>query len=259
MIEHTATGWTFVATRGPPTARRDPRAAEGVPAPAEIHPGLRHDIPSREDCLACHGGRAVPILGMTPLRRRPTATRSRPRGDRRRKRRSRGFRASRLIRGVPADGHAPRVAARTPRERAVLGYLSSNCATCHVASRPIPDVDLSLVTRLEGEVPATGAVLPTAVGRPSRFRLRETGGPQSVRIVPGRPDRSCSCAAWPRGIPSCRCRRSAPASPTPAAVSLLEVWIREDLGADVGSPAALTATPPPASPSLPLPMPLTPR
>ena len=166
-----------------------------------------------------------------------------------------GFERAGLIRGLPADGRAPRVAARTPRERAVLGYLSSNCATCHVDSRPIPDVDLSLVSRLEGEATATTSALPTAVGRASRFRLRETGGPQSVRIVPGRPDRSLLLRRMASRHPVVQMPPLGTHVPDSAAVSLLEVWIREDLGADVGSPAALTATPLPESPSSPLPMP----
>ncbi len=252
MIERTATGWTFVSYAWDADGRDATLVpAEGLPGAAEVRPGVWHDIPSREDCLACHGGHAVPVLGMTPLQLSPDRDPLAPHAETPPPEALdlAGLTRAGLIRGLPADGPAPRVAARSPRERAVLGYLSSNCATCHVASRPIPDVDLSLVTRLEGEASATGDVLPTAVGRPSRFRLRETGGPESVRIVPGRPDRSLLLRRMASRHPVVQMPPLGTHVPDSDAVSLLEVWIREDLGADVGSPAALTATPPPASPS----------
>lgn len=259
MIERTATGWTFASYAWAVDGTDATLApAEGVPGAAEIRPGLRHDIPSREDCLACHGGRAVPILGMTPLQLSPDRDPLAPHAEAPPPEALdlAGLERKGLLRGLPSGWRerAPRIAARSPRERAVLGYLSSNCATCHVASRPIPDVDLSLSTRLEGEGTSTTPVLPSAVGHASRFRLRETGGPESVRIVPGRPDRSLLLRRMASRHPVVQMPPLGTHAPDSDAVSLLEVWIREDLGADVGAPAAHTATPAPV-PSSHLPTP----
>jgi len=221
--------------------------AEGVPGAAEVRAGVRHDIPSREDCLACHGGRAVPILGVTPLQLSPDRDPLAPHAEALPPEAVDlpGLERRGLLRGLPAEmrERAPRIAARSPRERAALGYLSSNCATCHVASRPIPEVDLALDARLEGDGP-TASVLPTAVGRPSRFRLRETGGPDSVRLVPGRPERSVLLRRMSSRHAVVQMPPLGTRVPDFDAISLLAVWIREDLGADVGSPAALSATSP---------------
>ena len=68
---------------------------EATLAPAEGLP--KRGIPSRQDCLACHEGAPAPILGYS---------------------------------AVQMDGD---VAARTPGERAALGYLHGNCGHCHNA------------------------------------------------------------------------------------------------------------------------------
>jgi hypothetical protein len=66
---------------------------EAVLAPAGGIPRL--GIPSREDCLACHEGAPVPILGYSAVQLGDT------------------------------------IAARTAEERAALGYLHGNCGHCH--------------------------------------------------------------------------------------------------------------------------------
>jgi hypothetical protein len=59
--------------------------------------GIRaRGIPSRSDCLACHEGAPVPILGFSA-----------------------------------AQQDARVIAGRTDRERAALGYLHANCGHCH--------------------------------------------------------------------------------------------------------------------------------
>src|SRR5690606_6462697 len=39
----------------------------GVPAAAAIQPGTWHDVPSRDDCRACHDGGGATVLGFTAL------------------------------------------------------------------------------------------------------------------------------------------------------------------------------------------------
>jgi len=69
---------------------------EATLAPAEGLP--ERGIPSRQDCLACHEGAPAPLLG---------------------------YSAVQLGGGI---------AARTPDERAALGYLHGNCGHCHNAN-----------------------------------------------------------------------------------------------------------------------------
>ena len=73
--------------------------AEGTEATLAPPEGLpNRGIPSRLDCLACHEGARVPILGYS---------------------------------AVQLGGA---IAARTPGERAALGYLHGNCGHCHNAN-----------------------------------------------------------------------------------------------------------------------------
>ena len=74
----------------------NPEGTEARLAPAGGIPG--RGIPSRLDCLACHEGAPVPILGYS---------------------------------AVQLGGA---LAARTPHERAALGYLHGNCGHCHNAN-----------------------------------------------------------------------------------------------------------------------------
>lgn len=70
--------------------------AEGTEAVLAPEEGIaRLGIPSRADCLACHEGAPVPILGYSAVQL----------------------------------GHT--IAARTPEEAAALGYLHGNCGHCH--------------------------------------------------------------------------------------------------------------------------------
>jgi hypothetical protein len=69
---------------------------EATLAPAEGLP--KRGIPSRQDCLACHDGAPAPILGYS---------------------------------AVQLGGA---IAARTPHERAAMGYLHGNCGHCHNAA-----------------------------------------------------------------------------------------------------------------------------
>jgi cytochrome c553 len=109
-------------------------ADDGLPAAMEIAPGRQHNIPSRVDCAACHGEARQP-LGFNPLQlsddRDPNALHGEPLApgmvtlntllDE-----GRLTGASASLRTTP-----PRIAARDPQTRAVLGYLSANCGACH--------------------------------------------------------------------------------------------------------------------------------
>jgi hypothetical protein len=99
LIERLADGsWRYA------TYAWNPQGTQALLAPAE---GIRaRNIPSRSDCLACHEGAPVPILG---------------------------FSAVQLSGKIPAS---------TPTARAALGYLHGNCGHCHNASGPLADVSV---------------------------------------------------------------------------------------------------------------------
>jgi hypothetical protein len=93
----------------------------------------RYTVPSRTDCLACHEGGAVPVLGFSALQlssdRDPLAPHAEPAsGVDLRALVARGW-----LRNLPPNllKQPPRIAAATPVERAALGYLHGNCGHCH--------------------------------------------------------------------------------------------------------------------------------
>jgi hypothetical protein len=93
----------------------------------------RYAIPSRTDCLACHEGAAVPVLGFSALQlsadRDPLAPHAEPASGT-----DLGALVARgLLRNLPPAllKQPPRIAAATPIERAALGYLHGNCGHCH--------------------------------------------------------------------------------------------------------------------------------
>jgi hypothetical protein len=196
FMELTASGWiyaTYVWTEDGTDAVLAP--ARGVPAPYVRTSGdVRHDIPGVQDCKACHQGREGEVLGFELLQLSPDRDPLSPHatsspGDVNLRTLADGG----LLRGMPAEllEDPPRVAARTPRERAALGYLHGNCSSCHNASGPLASMGLSLVAPI-----ATGesagnerGARETAVGVDSRFRPPGTAQP-SLRIAPGAPERS---------------------------------------------------------------------
>ena len=110
----------------------------GLHGVAEVAPGKHHDIPGIADCRACHeSGRPGP-LGFNALQlstdRDPNAIHGEPLAP-----------GMITLATLQADGllsparpdwiaNPPRIHARDPRTRAVLGYFAANCGTCHNTS-----------------------------------------------------------------------------------------------------------------------------
>jgi len=143
-----ATAWGYAAYAW----REDQAEADLVEAggrrnAAEIVPGVFHTIPGVRDCKACHETPSPTVLGFTALQlsgdRDPDALHQEPLQP--------GMATlatlveRRRVRPVRREWLArpPRIEAGTPRTRAVLGYLASNCGSCHQPSNPIPGVTLA--------------------------------------------------------------------------------------------------------------------
>jgi hypothetical protein len=148
-------------------------------------PGGRYSVPSRNDCLACHDGPAVPVLGFSALQLSPDRDPLAPHADAPR----RDFAD---LRSLVAQGRivnlpsallaAPaRIAARTPTERAALGYLHANCGHCHNAAGALDGLELVLSQSAEASADSAEQTLRSLLGHSSRFRPQ--GAPTAQRVA----------------------------------------------------------------------------
>ena len=162
--------------------------ARGVAALAvEAAPGGRYAVPGRGDCLACHGGATVPVLGVSALQlsgdRDPNAVHGRAASAAEVDLRELVRRG--LLRNLPPHllAQPPRITAASPRERAALGYLHANCAHCHHANVGRVPLPLTLMQRVADPGASAEQVLRSVVGAPSRYQ--PAAGQDARVVVPG--------------------------------------------------------------------------
>ncbi len=195
----------------------------------EPAPGLRHTVPSPADCRACHEGPS-PVLGFSALQLSPDRDPRAPHAavqagsvD------VRALVRRGLLVGAPASlvREPPRIAARSATERAALGYLHGNCGGCHNPRGSLAPLGMSLLHSLRarsGDAPA----IATTVGRPSAFPLPGASvGAASVRVAPGRPDRSVLLTRMRAESPLARMPPLGTHLVDRDAVDLIERWITE--------------------------------
>lgn len=187
--------------------------------------GARHDIPGRMDCLACHAASATPVLGFSGLQlsgdRDPLAPHAQapsPELIDLDDLISRG-----LVSNLPdtLSARLPRIAARSPQERAALGYLHGNCGGCHNSSGPLAQLGLDLAYSLEHG----SRVASTAVGAPARYRSAST---PELRIAPGAPHESLLIQRMSTRDPLLAMPALGSAQVDEAALELLREWIAAD-------------------------------
>jgi hypothetical protein len=161
---------------------------EGMVLQVAAAPDGHYAVPSQGDCLACHGSSATPVLGLGALQlspdRDPLAPHGQPAtpGDAD----LRSLVAAGRLAGLPDAllQQPPRIAARTPVERAALGYLHANCGHCHDRGGSAADgvpVDLSLRQRVAPHATTPPAAALLAAG------ARYGGGGHDGLLVPGDP------------------------------------------------------------------------
>jgi hypothetical protein len=158
--------------------------------PVARTPGERYDIPSQDDCRACHEGSAVPVLGVSALQLSPDrdiaaphAEAARPEDVDLRELYHRGLLsnlAPQLI-DVP-----PRIAAPSSVARTALGYLHANCGHCHNDGGPLEVLDLVLAQHPVSGSESIARTLHTLISEPSEFRAQGL----DTRVVAGRPESS---------------------------------------------------------------------
>ena len=232
FIERRADGrWVFATYRwnAQGTAAVLAPAAGGVVAVAGA-PGGRYELPSRTDCLACHEGAAVPVLGVSALQlspdRDPLAQPAEAARDADADLRSLVARG--LVRGLPEPLRTvpPRIAAASPTERAALGYLHGNCGHCHNDNGA--PVTLVLAQQAAAPVDSRERVLQTTVGVAAR--LHPTGAAAPVpRIAAGRPENSLLLQRMRSRHTLLQMPPLGTRAPDPDGLALVERWITHDL------------------------------
>jgi hypothetical protein len=205
--------------------------AEGTSMALASAPNRVYSVPSRTDCLACHEGASVPVLGFSALQlssdRDPHAPHAEAPGvdhvDLRRLV-SRG-----LVRNLPPSllDKPPRVVASTATARAALGYLHGNCGHCHNAVGALAGLDLVLAQSAAPRVREQDATLQSLVGRASRYR--ERGADSSKRLVPGRADASVIAIRMQSTNPFARMPPLGVEIVDGEGLALVQRWIQQDV------------------------------
>jgi len=203
--------------------------ADGIAAlPVAGAPNGRYVIPSQSDCRACHEGAAVPVLGFSALQLSTDRDPLSPHAEARSGIDLRGLIARGLIVNLPPSltDTPPRIAARSPVERASLGYLHGNCAHCHNDSGAGAPVDLILAQSVAPEAAGAERVLRSMIGTGSRFRAHGTSSDTSL-IAPGRPDASVLIARVSSRNPRTQMPPLGTRLQDNEALALLERWIAD--------------------------------
>ena len=232
-MELTAGGWVYGTyawnAEGTEAVLAPERGARSV----EIAPGVRHTIPGLAECRACHAGAPSPVLGLSALQISP----DRDPGALHAEAPAPGsvdlpsLVAAGKLRGLPPAllREPPRIAARTPLERAALGYLHGNCGGCHNPGGSLAALDLSLVYPVGDGAAGIDPLPParrTTESRPSRFPPPGAGaGTPSLRIAPGAPEASVLLARMRTRNPSAQMPPMGTALVDHQAIDLIDRWI----------------------------------
>lgn len=133
-------------------------------------PQGRYAIPSRTDCLACHEGPPVPVLGFSALQLAPALRELAARG---------------MLRGVPAAmlEAPPAIAAPSASARAALGYLHGNCGHCH-NDQALGGVGLVLAQQAADPARSYERAQASLMGRASEIARRTRSRNPNVRMPP---------------------------------------------------------------------------
>lgn len=233
FMERTRTGWqyaTYVWSDDESEAVLAP--AEGIRWSVPIAEGIRHAVPSQADCRACHEAGPVRVLGVTALQlssdRDPNAPHAEipPHGavD------LQALLARRLVRRLPAAMRVtpPRIGAPTPTARAAIGYLHANCGGCHSDAGELKSLAFALNYTLNGPTEEAAAVLVTAVGKPSHFKV-PAADDVVERVCAGKPDKSVVVARMSSRHPVLQMPPLGSRIVDEEAVQLIRRWIAEDV------------------------------
>ena len=203
----------------------------GEPDVAPVSSSRRHSIPSRSDCLACHGAKRTEPLGFNPLQlstdRDPNAIHAEPLF-------SGSVTLDTLARNglisqtrTNSIGAPPRVRTANPATRTMLGYLSANCGSCHrgdgeIAVR-VPSLRYDQMLR-DGD-----AVAASLIGRATSWRVPGVRDGASVLIDTASPESSAMLVRMRSRSPSSQMPPLGTVLRDDAAIERMRQWIARDL------------------------------
>ena len=211
--------------------------AEGLADVAEVAPGKRHSVPSRDDCRACHDNGASGVLGFSALQlstdRDPGAPHAEPL-------RPGMITLQTLVDERLIDTPEPSVFARAPRipgdprTRAALGYLSANCGHCHDADSTIATVRFPLRMPAYADAAQVDAAIAALVARTTKWDLPHSTPGTTSAVKPGAPDLSALFVRMRSRRPSSQMPPLGTSVPDREAIDLVSAWI-DGLGARDGA------------------------
>ena len=210
----------------------------GVPGVAQVAPGKRHSIPSIADCRACHDSARTEILCFDALNisddRDPNAPHAEPLTREMITLKTLMDESLIYPKRPELIDTPPRIAASTPEARAALGYLSTNCGSCHNRESSIVSLGLILkhtVTERGGDTvpPATEctAALTTTVGKRGHWVVPEAQE-ESRLINPGHPETSALVRRVKSRRPSSQMPPLGTVVVDKRAVDLLTSWVQSN-------------------------------
>jgi len=191
---------------------------------AEIADGKRHSIPSVSECRSCHDSSRTELLGFNALQlstdRDPNALHAEPLMREMVTLRTLVDENLMTPRRTELITAPPRIAASSPQTRTALGYLSTNCGSCHNRDSSIAKLGLILKDS------SNCAVIATTVDQRGHWAVPEA--PEASRVInPGHPESS----ALIRRVKSRRPLSQMPPIGTVVAdreaVELLTSWVQD--------------------------------
>ena len=228
LIERTADGWRYASYAWRPDGSATLVPARGILNSVEIRDGIRHAIPSRTDCTACHEAGPSRLLSVSTLQlssdRDPLAPHAEPLPDDGITLRT--LIERRLVRNLPARLAAtpPRIDASSPVARAALGYLHGNCGMCHTGAGEMASLGFVLQYTFDVGRGEPAPALRTSLAQASHFQAAAHPHARD-RIAPGAPDASMLLARMASRHPVLQMPPLGTRIVDADAVALLRRWI----------------------------------
>jgi cytochrome c553 len=163
----------------------------GIPNVAQVAAGKRHSIPSIAECRSCHDSARTEILGFDALNlsddRDPNAPHAETLTPEMITLRTLTEDSLITPKRTELVTSPPRIVARSPQARAALGYLSTNCGSCHNRDSSIASLGLILKHSVTNPVRRGGILVPPASDSPvgeCTAALATTAGKRGHWVVP---------------------------------------------------------------------------
>ena len=199
----------------------------GIPNVVEVAPGKRHSIPSVADCQSCHVSTRTEILGFDALQlsddRDPNALHAETLAP--------GMITLQTLvdeglmspRRTELIATPPRIPAASPLTRTALGYLSTNCGSCHNTRSTLSDLGLVLRQPARGPV-WTDADVAALLERTTKWQ-QPGASSRTVAMRPGVPEHSAILYRMRSRRPSSQMPPLGTVVSDQAALSLMTQWV----------------------------------